>query len=222
MKPSERRALEEEKRAQKEAQMREKEHERQAKEASRSENVGFDGSEPYGKDRERTDTNVAYRKLPEEEIEVKGDGYHREGFFGSHARLIAFIVCMVLILTVLGPWGIDMLVIKSRQEVFGDEVAGKKNMTAESVILLSELGSDMTWKNLENFSYTDYSFSKEGKATYIREYEISGTRLFLRVGGARLSGSPDYVRLIDYERGEYIADIRKESVRAFISLHTSN
>lgn len=222
MKPSERRALEEEKRVQKEARMREAEHERQAEEARRSENVGSDGPEHKRQDGERIDKNAAYRKPPEEEIEVKGDGYHREGFFGSHARLITFIVCMALILTVLGPWGIDMLVAKSRQEVFGNEVEGKKDMTAESIILLSELGSDMTWKNLENFNYTDYSFSKEGKATYIREYEVSGTSLFLRVGGARLSGSPDYVRLIDYESGEYIADIRKESVRAFISLHTSN
>jgi hypothetical protein len=211
MKPSEKRALEAEKRAEREALAREKELEANASSSSAA-TTEIGGIDP----------RATYKKLPEEEIEVKGDGYHRESFFGKNVRLITFIVCMALILTVLGPWGIDMLVAHSRAEIFGEEVDNKRDLTTDAVVLLADMGTDMTWKSLENFNYNDFSFTKEGRTTYVREYEIVGTPLFLRVGGTSLNGSPDYVRLIDYNSGEFISDIRKESVRAFISEHSEN
>lgn len=198
MKPSERRALEQEKRAQREAATREAELEKASRVKNEASSIGR--QEPsYSKD------------------EQKGDGYHREGFFSSHVRLITFIICMVLILTVLGPWGIDMLVQERRAEIFGEEVEAKKSLTADAVILLSDMSYDMTWDSLAAFTYTDFSDSD----SFIREYEVADTGLVLRVGGATLKGSPEYVRLINYRTGEFIEDIRKEGVRDFI-LDNSN
>lgn len=205
MKPSERRAMEAEKRAMREAADREREHEKRANRAERSRD-----------DDEQINANADFYKLAEEEIEVKGDGHHKEGFFQSHVRLITFIITVTLLLTVIGPWGIDKLVDATREEVFGKDVEDKTSLTLSAVVLLSEMGYDMGWSSLEKFNYTDYSFEKEGKTTYLREYEIEGTTLVLRVGGSSLTSSPDYVRLIDYFNGESVDDIRKESITAFI------
>ena len=209
MKPSERRAMEAEKRAMREAADRERELEERAKRSRRDDDV--DASE-YS----RTSTYAEYTKPAEEEIEVSGDGYHREGFFQSHVRLITFIITVTLLLTVVGPWGIDKLVDSTREEIFGKDVETKSTLTLGAVQILSDMGENMGWSSLESFNYTDYSFEKEGKKTIVREYEIEGTTLVLRVGGSSLSSRPDYVRLIDYFNGESINDIRRESVTAFI------
>jgi hypothetical protein len=209
LKPSERRALEAEKRAMREAADREREHEERAKKAERKRSAS-------GADGEQLNANADFYKLPEENIEVKGDGHHREGFFQSHVRLITFIITVTLLLTVIGPWGIDKLVDATREEILGKDVENKTNLTLSAVVLLSDMGYDMGWSSLEKFNYTDYSFEKEGKTTYLREYEIEGTSLVLRVGGPSLTSSPDYVRLIDYFNGESVDDIRKESITAFI------
>ena len=201
--------MEAEKRAMREAAERERELEERAKKPSR--NDCEDRSE-----HERTNTYTEYAKPSEEDIEVNGDGYHREGFFHSHIRLITFIITATLLLTVVGPWGIDKLVDSTREEIFGKDVETKSTLTLSAVQLLSDMGDDVGWSSLENFNYTDYSFEKEGKTTIVREYEIEGTTLVLRVGGTSLSASPDYVRLIDYFNGESINDIRRESVTAFI------
>ncbi len=193
MKPSERRALEEEKRAQREAVAREAELEKAS-------HINDNGN------------TLRRAESSYSDEEQKDDGYHRESFFSSHVRLITFIICMALILTVLGPWGIDMLVQQRRTEIFGEEVENKKNISADAVILLSDMGYDMTWDSLAAFSYTDFSTND----SFIREYEVADTGLVLRVGGKTLKGSPEYVRLINYRSGEFIEDIRKEGVRDFI------
>lgn len=201
--------MEAEKRAMREAADREREHEEKAKRSERARAVTRN-------DDEQLNANADFYKLPEEEIEVKGDGYHKEGFFQSHVRLITFIVTVTLLLTVVGPWGIDKLVDATREDIFGKDVEDKTTLTLSAVVLLSEMGYDMGWSSLEKFNYTDYSFEKEGKTTYLREYEIEGTSLVLRVGGPNLTSAPDYVRLIDYFNGESIDDIRKENITAFI------
>jgi hypothetical protein len=193
LKPSERRALEEEKRAQREAAEREAELEKTSR--AKDEQPSFKHAEPFYSNEEQ-----------------KGDGHHRESFFSSHVRLITFIICMALILTVLGPWGIDMLVQQRRADIFGEEVEEKKNISADAVILLSDMGYDMTWDSLAAFNYTDFSTND----SVIREYEITDTILVLRVGGKTLEGYPEYVRLINYRTGEFIKDVRKEDVRDFI------
>jgi hypothetical protein len=141
------------------------------------------------------------------------DGYHRESFFSTHVKLITFIICMVVILTVLGPWGIDTLVQKRRADTLGEEVESRKTLSIAGVEMLSDMEYDVTWDTLKAFSYTDFSDDD----SVIREYEVEGTALVLRVGGATLKGSPEYIRLINYRTGEYINDIRKEGVRDFIS-----
>lgn len=215
MKPSERRALEAEKRAEKEAAEREKLLAAKAKRQSVN-----DGREnPIDDKRERRD-DATYVKLPEEEIEVKGDGYHRESFFGNHVRLITFIITAALVLTVLGPWGIDMLVNKSRSEWNDvDGVTSKIEMTLNDVRSLANKGDRLKWEDLADFNYDDYSFEKEGKQTFIREYPVSGSILILRVGGSTDTGSPEYVRLINYSEGASIDDIRKEDVDVFIDAY---
>ena len=244
MKPSERRALEAEKRAQKEALEREKELE---KRSARAESYSDHNSEPGYRekaDSERINDDAEYQKIPKGDIDVKGDGYHRESFFGNHVKLITFIVSAVLVFTVIGPWGIDQLVAKSRAEIYGEEVENKIDLTVDGVITLADMGEDLLWETFANLNYTDYSFEKEGITTHIREYSVKGTNLVLRVGGTekgtvreyKLSGtdvviyrkvetslpaSPEYVRLIDYNTGEFVEDIRKDDVRAFIYAHTN-
>ncbi|MBQ8408963.1 MAG: hypothetical protein IJY39_08880 [Clostridia bacterium] len=239
MKPSERRALEAEQRAQKEAEQREKLLEAKAKrqqslaEHRREEEAG------------RINTDADYKKLPEEEIQVKGDGYHRESFFGNHVKLITFIICAVLILTVIGPWGVDRLVDKGREEIYGKEVENRIELSLEGLEKLAEMGDDLTWDSLANLSYVDYSFEKDGVMTHIREYSITGTDVVLRVGGTEVGSiyeyvipgtsvvlfrkvdtalpeKPEYVRLIDYQSGDFVEDIRKDDMTVFLSEHTGS
>ena len=216
MRPSERRALEAEKRAEKEALEREKALEKQANDAHRHSRSEV-GTESKAEDRsERINTDAEYLKIPKGDIEVKGDGYHREGFFGSHVRLITFIITLTLVLTVLGPWGIDMLVSRSRETWAGGNIEDGILMDTDRVIALSEMGYTMTWKNLEGYSCEDSSYTKQGKTTYNRKYNIEESdMLCLEVISSKDTGSPDIVRLIDYESGEYI-DIRQESARDFL------
>ena len=236
MKPSERRALEAEERARKEAEQREKLLEAKAKRTSTPE-----AQRDYESERIKSDTG--YKKLPEEEIVVKGDGYHRESFFGRHVKLITFIICLTLILTVIGPWGIDRMVDKGRQDIYGDEVMNKNDLSVKGVMMLAQMGETITWDTFENLNYIDYSFEKNDVLTQIREYPIEGTSLVLRVGGTetgkvteykitgtnivlfrksdmKLPETPDYVRLIDYSNGEFVDDIRKDDVAVFLSKYT--
>ncbi len=212
MKPSERRAMEAEKRAAREAAARERELERQASKPKSG------TSEPEKENGFNSD--APYYKPKEEEIRVEGDGYHKESFFSNHVRLITFIVTVALILTVLGPIGIDMLVDKSREEVFGESVTDKKDITPGAIRELAELGNDMRWKHLDNFNYTDHSreVKKNGKKVtqYIREYELA-FNLVLRVEGYDMGKAPDIVRLIDYDAEEFVPDVRTGNVETFLA-----
>ncbi len=207
MKPSERRAMEAEKRAMREAAEREKELEKQSADMQSRPTVGRD---PHLESKTRY---TPYQEPEDEKIKVQGDGYHREGFFGSHIRLITFIITLALLLTVLAPWGIDFFVEKSREGIFGkDGVEDKRDITADAILALSDLGDSLRWSHLESFNYTEYG----GNNDYAREYALNAD-LVLRIEGTDLNGVPDVARLIDYRTGEYVTDIRKDSVRAFLS-----
>ncbi len=221
LKPSERRALEAEKRAQKEAEARERELAKQAKKTERK-GTEIGESEPY--ESERVNVDAPYQKLPEEEIEVKGDGYHREGFFGSHVRLITFIITFTLVLTVLGPWGIDKLVSIKRNDYEGEDVTDRKNMTVQDLIDIADKGINMRWSDLDAFNYTDLSYNYKDEKTkkkstyYIREYSIS-EELVLKVQGYSLMGAPGYAQLYFYrdEGSKVMEDIRTDSVSEFLT-----
>ena len=222
MKPSERRALEAEKRAQKEAEARERELEKQAKKGGgESDKTSTPVRAP---DNERIDVSAPYEKPEEEEIEVQGDGYHRESFFGSHVRLITFIISLTLVLTVLGPWGIDQLVSRKRNDYAGEDVLDKRNMTVEELIEIADKGMNMRWSDLKDFNYKDCSYNYKDKGTgksgtyYIREYSISDD-LVLKVHGYSVSGSPGYAQLILLrdDGSKLMEDIRTSSVRSFLS-----
>lgn len=222
MKPSERRALEAEKRAQKEAEAREREL---AKQAKKDKKIGLSAEESNdAQESERVDVNAPYQKLPEEEIEVKGDGYHREGFFGSHIRLITFIITFTLVLTVLGPWGIDKLVSMKRNDYEGKDVTDKNNMTVQDLLIIADKGANMRWSDLDAFNYTDLSYNYKDEKTkkkgtyYIREYVIS-EELVLKVQGYSLIGAPGYAQLYFYrdEGSQVMKDIRTESVSDFLT-----
>lgn len=205
MKPSERRALEAEKRAQREAAEREKYLE---KRSSKKEEPAKEEQET-----ERVNMNASYVKPPEEEIEVKGDGYHRESFFGRNVKLITFIICMALILTVLGPWGIDMLVEKSRAQFVDKQINNKIALTVSGLELLADMGKSLTWDDLANLNCTVFEDSKD----IVKEYSIEGTYLTLRVEGTSSSQYPEIVRLIHYDSGEYVNDIRTQSIDSLLA-----
>ena len=203
MKPSERRALEAEKRAQREAEARERELTKKNKDTSTEENISV------SEDTMAEQTDSA-------DIPQSAEPYKRkEGFFQSHIRLITFIITATLILTVLGPIGIDMLVAAKRDKVINN----KEDISIDRVYSVYDNASVIEWKNFRNFNYTDYSYESQSGDYQVREYPISGLRLKLKVGGPKLSNRPDYVYLIDYKTGEYI-NVLKEDPRDFVRLIT--
>jgi hypothetical protein len=131
-------------------------------------------------------------------------------FFDSHVRLITFIISAVVVLGVLSPFGIDMLVSSMQDE----KVTDKKDISMGAVQSIYDNAESMTWRSFENFNYTDYS--REDGKYFIREYPISDSKLVLKVGGSKLSGTPDYIYLISYETGEHV-DLMKEDAKEFIS-----
>lgn len=137
----------------------------------------------------------------------------KEGFFQSHIRLITFIITATLVLTVLGPLGIDMLVAAKKDKV----VNNKKDIDITTVYLIYDNAEVIEWKNFRNFNYTDYSYDAKNGEYFVREYPISNSRLILKVGGSSLNPQPDYVYLIDYRSGEYI-DVLKDDPRDFVKL----
>lgn len=135
----------------------------------------------------------------------------KEGFFQSHIRLITFIITATLVLTVLGPLGIDMLVAAKKDKV----VNNKKDIDITTVYSIYDNADVIEWKNFRNFNYTDYSYDAKNGEYYVREYPINNSRLVLKVGGSSLDPQPDYVYLIDYRSGEYI-DVFKDDPRDFV------
>ena len=200
MKPSERRALEAEKRARQAAEYREKELQEQAKKSAKKAGIAYNPPKETV-DTERIDTNATYTKLPEKEIEVKGDGYHRESFWSNNVRLIAFIVTTVLVLFVFGPLGYDIYLNLNDYLEQGDAVDGKV-MNEEILLSLASNGKYLTWTDLEAYEHTSL-----GNGNVI-EIGIEGTNLTLHVEKSKKSNYPDIVRLIDYANGTYIDDIR--------------
>ena len=200
MKPSEKRALEAEKRARKAAEYREKELQEQAEKSAKKFGIAHQPPKEVS-DTERIDTNATYTKLPEKEIEVKGDGYHRESFWSNNARIIAFIVTTVLVLFVFGPLGYDIYLNVNDYLERGDAVDGKI-MNGETLLTLASNGKYLKWTDLEAYEHTSLS---DGK---VIEISVEGTNLTLHVEKAKKGDYPEIVRLIDYANGTYINDIR--------------
>lgn len=137
----------------------------------------------------------------------------KEGFFQSHVRLITFAVCMILMLTVLGPWGVDRYIESGRG---GNHVVDDKvDIDLESVYSISHSAGAITFKSLDGYNYTDLSYEVKNGKYYVREYPIDGSALKLKIGAQSLSSQPDYIYLIDYRGGEY-ANIMKEDAETFV------
>lgn len=135
----------------------------------------------------------------------------KEGFIQSHIRLITFIITAALVLTILGPLGIDMLVAAKKDKV----VNNKKDIDITTVYSIFDNATVIEWKNFRNFNYTDFSYDAKNGEYYVREYPISNSSLVLKVGGSSLNTQPDYIYLIDYRSGEYI-NVLKEDPRDFV------
>ena len=135
----------------------------------------------------------------------------KEGFIQSHIRLITFIITAALVLTILGPLGIDMLVAAKKDKV----VNNKKDIDITTVYSIYDNADVIEWKNFRNFNYTDFSYDAKNGEYYVREYPISNSSLVLKVGGSSLNTQPDYIYLIDYRSGEYI-NVLKEDPRDFV------
>ena len=149
----------------------------------------------------------------------------KESFFQNHVKLITFVICAVLILTVLGPWGVDRLVSKHRESIFGKEIDGKKDITVPEIVTLANKGEALTWKDFEKYNYTDLSYeyrddiTNKTRVEYQREYSVDGS-LVVKVIGSSLNGSPSFVQLIYYGRdAEVINEIRGEDITDFLIRH---
>ena len=138
---------------------------------------------------------------PEQKPEEERKPYKRkEGFFQAHVRLITFIITAALVMTVLGPLGIDMLVASKNN----NSVTNLKDMDIDTVYLIHDNASIIEWKNFKNFNYSDYSYESNSGRYTVREYPIANSRLVLKVGGPSLDSFPEFIQLIDYRSGEYV------------------
>ncbi len=160
--------------------------------------------------------NATYTKLPEEEIKVKGDGYHRESFWSNNVRIIAFIVTTVVVLFVIGPLGYDLYLNLGDYLEGVNDVKGKA-MTAEDVITLADKGNSLVWNDLLAYEHTSLD---GGQAL---EIDIEGTNITLRAERTDKNTVPDAVRLVCYYNGTSVEDIRtakKEDIENFIASPT--
>lgn len=149
----------------------------------------------------------------------------KESFFQNHVKLITFVICATLILTVLGPWGVDRLVSKHRESIFGKEVSNKKNITVTDIIALANKGDMLTWSDFEKYNYTDQTrvihdeITDKKRTEYQREYSVDGS-LVVKVIGSSLNGRPTCVQLNYYGVGaEGISEIRGEDLTDFLTIH---
>ena len=219
MKPSERRALDEAKRAREAAEYREKELEKQARKAAKKEGKVYQPPQTPKQpaDTERIDMNATYTKLPEKEIEVKGDGYHRESFWSNNARIIAFIVTTVVVLFVIGPLGYDLYLNIGDYLESSNDVKGAV-MTSNDVLTLADKGTKLTWNELLAYEHTSLDSGQ------IIEIAVDGTNITLRAERTGKNSIPDAVRLICYYNGTSVEDIRfaaKADIESFIASPTA-
>ena len=168
------------------------------------------------KEKELRDGNTVYDDV---------DDGKKEGFFSRNIRIITFSICVVLILTVLGPWSVDMLVSKHRESIFGSDMSDKQDITARDIVSLAERGDALTWSDFNKFNYNDLSYDYRDSATnkkkteYQREYSVDGM-LTVKVIGSSLSGRPSSVQLIYYGRdAEVIKEMRGADVVDFLTRH---
>lgn len=152
-------------------------------------------------------------ELPEikDKTEISQKPQKTENFFTNHARLIAFIVTSVLIITVFSPFAIDMFLESQKDK---NTVNDRKDMTLAHVYAIADNYGSITWRSFEQFNYTD--MSRDDGKYYTREYPIADTLLVLQVGGRTLSGQPEYIYLISLTDAEYI-NVGKDSVKIFVN-----
>ena len=184
MKPSEKRAL-------REAQMRAAEE--KAKAVPEAE--------------EKTEAESVEETVPEHRPYKR-----KEGFFQAHVRLITFIITAVLVMTVLGPLGIDMLVASKNNK----GVTNRKDMAIETVYLVHDNAAIIEWKNFDKFNYSDLSYESKTGRYIVREYPIANSRLVLKVGGPDSKVHPEFIQLIDYRSGQYV-NVLLDDPRDFVS-----
>ena len=218
MKPSERRALEAEKRARQAAEYREKELEKQAKREAKRAGTAYKPPIPEKQpaDTERIDTNATYEKLPEEEIKVKGDGYHRESFWSNNSRIIAFVLTTVVVLFLCGPLGYDLYLNIGDYLEGANDIKGKA-MTAEDLLSLADRGDELTWSELLAYEHVSLD---GGQAI---EIAVGDTNITLRAQKDDKKATPESVRLICYSTGSSVEDIRsadRADIEKFIASPT--
>ncbi len=135
----------------------------------------------------------------------------KEGFFQAHIRLITFIITATLVLTVLGPLGVDMLVASKNNR----GVENLEDMSIDTVYTIHKNADAIEWKNLKKFNYSDYSYDSDSGKYIVREYPIADSRLVLKVGGPKLASKPEFIQLIDYRSGQYV-NVLAEDPRDFV------
>ncbi len=153
----------------------------------------------------------APEKQLKEEDQTKPRKIRTEGFFSNHARLIAFIVTSILIVTLFSPFAIDMFLEGQKDK---NTISDKKDMTVQHVYAIADNYGSITWKSFEQFNYTD--MSRDDGKYYTREYPIADTLMVLQVGGKTLSGQPEYIYLISLTDAEYI-NVAKDNVKLFVN-----
>lgn len=118
-----------------------------------------------------------------------------ENFFSANAKLITFIVSMVVILALIGPWSVFQIKrwMAANEEAQQQEVL----MTAEQLERIVARGSELTWADFDGLTYDVIS----EKTVYIRQYNSEDGNFYLLVTSLGEGTSVESVLLIDVANG---------------------
>ena len=150
----------------------------------------------FKKDREQS-SDKPRRK---QEIDTAGK---TETFWSANAKLITFIVCMVVLLATIGPWSVFQIVkwYDARQEEQNEVL-----ITREQLDVLIAKGSELNWVDFDAFSYEVVAED----IAYIRKYEGENASFYLMVTSSGPTAPVESVLLVDVDNGHEQTELKAQ------------
>ena len=136
------------------------------------------------------------------------ESMRKEGFFQSNVKLITFIICMAIFL--------GSAIIIPLVHFYGERtvVKGEISMQLDDIIAIAGKKQYISWKDFDNYIYTDYSAG----STREHMYTISGTQYVVMVSGPKSDKNyPDTVIICDLNNTSYFIDLTVDNIQLFLS-----
>ncbi len=135
-----------------------------------------------------------------QEIDTAGQ---TETFWSANAKLITFIVCMVVLLATIGPWSVFHIVkwYEAREEEQNEVL-----ITQEQLDALIAKGSALNWVDFDGYSYEVVAED----IAYIRRYEGENGSFYLMVTASGPTNPVESVLLVDVENGHTQTELKAQ------------